>query len=305
MAAKTKTTKKTVKKKATFRKTVKSVESIPQEQATVIPNNSFQPIQPIQPVPPIQPVQPIINSDFTQMPVQTAQPVQPVQPIQATPMNVSSQPMPAQPVSPIDGPKIPEAAEPEIKIGTGIDGKSSSTVSSDGKNMDPKPDASQIVAEALKDKSGGKKNLILPIIFIVLLGVAVLGGLFIYRENFTNKVEEKINEVSLSPSPIEKPTTIPVDLSKFTISILNGSGIAGEASNQKSDLESMGFTISAVGNADNSDYAETVIQAKKSVDKAFFDKLKTALEKSFEVTTEVLDEDAETDVTIIIGSNTK
>ena len=61
--------------------------------------------------------------------------------------------------------------------------------------------------------------------------------------------------------------------------------------------------IAEIGNADNSDYEETIIQAKKNVDKVFLDKLKTALKESFVVAdVEKLDEDAETDLVIIIGS---
>lgn len=276
MAAKTKTTKKTVKKKTTFRRKVKPVESSAPELIVANPNSTFKPAQPIQ----------------------------------AVPVTGSAQPMSVRATSPIarsmtNNPTMQPASsdgEPEIKIGTGTNNKSLSAVGSDRKGMNPKADASQIAAEALKEKSGSKKNLLLPIIFIVLLGIAILGGLFIYRENFTNKIEEKINEVSLSPSPIEKPTPKPLDLSKFEIEILNGSGIAGEASSQKSDLESMGFKVVSIGNADNSDYVETVIQAKKSVDKTFLDKLKTTLEESFKVTAEELDDEVEIDIVVIIGS---
>lgn len=313
MAAKHKTTKKTFKRKAVPIKQVIPVESLIPEPPTVLPNNSFQSVQPV------QPVQPIVSADFIQTPAQPVQPnqpvqsiqsVQPIQPMQTVQMTSSSQPMPVLGTSSLENSNTqPEGisedasanAEPEIKLGT--EGKLSDTPTIIEKNTDQKPDASQEVAEAIKNKSAGKKNHLLPIIFIVLMGIAVLGGLFIYRQNFTSKVEEKINEVSLSPSPIVKPTIKPLDLSKFEIEILNGSGIEGEASSQRSDLEEMGFTISSIGNADNSDYTKTVIQAKKGIDKAFLDKLKVTLEKSYEVMTEELDADAETDIVVIIGSS--
>ena len=126
-----------------------------------------------------------------------------------------------------------------------------------------------------------------------------------FKQNLLNRgLKEKVNVVSLSPTP-EEPTPKTVDLSKYTISVLNGSEIDGAASNLKSDLEGAGFQVSSIGNADKSDYAETVIQAKENVDKDFLDKLTTTLEESFAVgKTEELDEDSETDIIVIIGSKT-
>lgn len=294
MAAKHKTTKKTVKRTVTSRRRVKPVENVIPEQVqpTVIPNTSFQPVQPAQPIQPIVPSQPI----------QPVQPIQTVQPMQIVPMTSSSQPVSTQETSaensttqPVDASADPE---PEIKMGT--EDRLATDSDTDGKATDP-ASLPQITSENNEDKSAEKKNLLLPILVIVLLGIAVLGGLFIYRQNFSKKIE-KIKEVSLSPTPIEKATPKPLDLSKFTIEILNGSGIEGAASSQKSDLESIGFKVATIGNADNGDYTTTLIQAKKDVDKAFLDKLRTTLEESLEVSTEELDKDAKTDIVIIIGS---
>lgn len=96
-----------------------------------------------------------------------------------------------------------------------------------------------------------------------------------------------------------------VDLTKYEIEIQNGSGISGEASRQQENLESEGFTVSSIGNADNSDYTETIIQAKETVEAAFLDKLKSVLEESFVVgETEELPQDADSDVIVILGSET-
>lgn len=290
MAAKHKATKKTAKRTVAS-KVHKALESAILEQATVIPNNSFQPIQP---------VQPIVSPQPTQPPIQPAQPIQPVQqvaPMQTVPMPSSSQPMPVGETSAENSTTQPVEQEPEIKMGTE---DRLATDSIDGKATGP-ASPPQITTESNQNQSGEKKNVLLPILVIVLLGIAVLGGLFLYRQNFSKKIE-KIKEVSLSPTPIEKVTPKPLDLSKFKIEILNGSGIEGQASSQKTDLESMGFVVAAIGNADNGDYTTTLIQTKKDVDKAFLDKLRTVLEESFEVSTEELDEDAKTDVVIIIGS---
>lgn len=148
-----------------------------------------------------------------------------------------------------------------------------------------------------------KKNYMWPILFIFIIALALLGGIFVYKNSTKS---EKVNVVTLSPTPTTMPTpTITVDLSKYPIEILNGSGVDGEAGREKANLEQEGFTVASVGNADNSDYTKTIIQAKATVSQAFLDKLKSVLEKSFVVGEgEELSEDEDSDVIVIIGSET-
>lgn len=152
-----------------------------------------------------------------------------------------------------------------------------------------------------------KKNFLIPILFVVLLAFVMLGGAFLYKQSVDKKTEN-INVVSLSPSPtsVPTPTVEEVDLTAYEIKILNGSETAGEAGRQQENLEGEGFTVSEVGNAEESDYTETIIQAKEDVEKAFLDELKEVLEKSFKVAKDVeeLPEDADSDAIVIIGSET-
>jgi len=134
-----------------------------------------------------------------------------------------------------------------------------------------------------------------------------LGGVFWYKQGAVTK-EEDVNVVTLSPTPTATPTpVIEVDLSEYEIEVLNGSGITGEAGRQQENLETEGFVVDSVGNADNSDYTDTVIQAKSDVSQAFLTKLREFLEESFTVAkdSEELDEDASVPVVIIIGSSVK
>lgn len=161
--------------------------------------------------------------------------------------------------------------------------------------------------ESVSNPPPAKKNFFLPIIFVVLLAFAMLGGAFLYKQSVDKKTEN-INVVSLSPTPtgVPTPTVEEVDLTAYEIKILNGSETAGEAGKQQENLESEGFTVSDIGNAEESDYTETIIQAKKEVEKVYLDKLKEVLEKSFKVAKDVeeLPEDADSDVIVIIGSLT-
>lgn len=86
--------------------------------------------------------------------------------------------------------------------------------------------------------------------------------------------------------------------------MLNGSGVAGEASKMQKILEEEGFEVSDTGNADKFDYTDTVIQAKKGVEKSFLDKLKVLLSKTYSVGKDkVLDASDSSEVIVIVGSD--
>ena len=101
-------------------------------------------------------------------------------------------------------------------------------------------------------------------------------------------------------SPTTAPTEKPVDLQAYTISVLNGSGVVGKASEVKASLTTAGFKVGTTGNADKSDYAKTQINVKKDVNQAFVTKLQNELKKTFivEVSTDSSDQ---ADVTVILG----
>ena len=79
-------------------------------------------------------------------------------------------------------------------------------------------------------------------------------------------------EVTGTPSPTEtntptpKPTVNPIDKasgldrSKLSIHVENGSGVAGAAKKASDFLSGLGYNVVQVGNADNTNYTQTVIQ---------------------------------------------
>lgn len=149
---------------------------------------------------------------------------------------------------------------------------------------------------------GPKKNYMWPILIVFIIAIILLIGIFIYKQGIF-----KTTDISVTtPSPLSTSTPEPTrepDLTKFEIEIQNGSEVAGEAGRQKTGLEAEGFTVSSIGNADNSDYTDTIVKAKAEVDKAFVDKLKTVLESSFSsVTEEELSEDSLVPVIVILGT---
>jgi hypothetical protein len=151
-----------------------------------------------------------------------------------------------------------------------------------------------------------KKNFMWPILLIFIIAIALLVGVFVYRQGLFQGLfkKEKINVATVTPAPtaIPEPTKA-ADLTKYEIEILNGGGVSGEASRQKATLEKEGFTISSIGNAENSNYTDTIIQAKSTVEKAFLNKLKETLGATFTVgKTEALADDSSVPVIVILGA---
>lgn len=168
------------------------------------------------------------------------------------------------------------------------------------------PDKPNGIKESDSNKKSGSFTKIFLFLLIFILGV-VVGGVLMYfykSSRVTNKkVENQI--VAKQPTPTLIPTQIPVDLSQYSISILNGSLAKGGAAKLKTELGVEGFNITAVGNATSSTFKETIIRAKKSVGSPYLLKLQAFLSKKFVLgSMEVLEDSKKTDIVIIIGGKT-
>jgi hypothetical protein len=145
--------------------------------------------------------------------------------------------------------------------------------------------------------------IIIPGIF--LLG-AILGGILFYQKGVeTNK--EQAPSATFSPAPTVIPSASPsasLDLTKYTVTIFNGSGISGEAGRAKTLLTTAKFTVGTTANAATYDYTKTIIKAKSSVDSAFVTALSEALGKTYIVdTAQTLSTSSADAVQVIIGSS--
>lgn len=108
------------------------------------------------------------------------------------------------------------------------------------------------------------------------------------------------------PKPTATPTAVSVNLQEYSISVLNGSGVAGQAGKLKETLTTDGFKVSSTGNAANTNFTRTEIAAKKSVGSAYLSKLEDELNKTLQVDTNVtsLPDSSAADVTVTTGSST-
>ena len=173
--------------------------------------------------------------------------------------------------------------------------------------------ASEPVMGSLDEPSRPSKAPLFLMIFVIILLLGILGGgvwWYMSTHNMVGMFPTKVVPTPIT-TQVETPTATPtpkqVNLSAYTISILNGSGIGGAAGRAKTFLTTAGFTISDVGNATTSDYTLTVITAKKSVDSAYLDKLVQTLQQNYAVSSTILTATASqtADVVVTVGKSTK
>lgn len=162
---------------------------------------------------------------------------------------------------------------------------------------------STLPEEDRKPKKGKNSLSIIVIVclFVIALLIGFVGGYF-YGKGPGLTVEPTPTPEVVEPTPTPKVEEI--DLSAYSIEVLNGSGVAGVAGKEKTELESGGFKVESTGNAETQDFSETSISFKPSVPKAFIEKLKEALATRYEIAPDgkELDSDNEYDVVIILGS---
>jgi len=151
-------------------------------------------------------------------------------------------------------------------------------------------------------KSNKGKNIIL--FLVVFLLVAIVSALFYFFSTGVLKFEEKENEQEVAPTEVPTATPVPVDFdkAKFSIQVLNGSGVSGAAGSMETFLEELGYENIEIGNADNSDYQNITIQIKRDFED-FVEIISKDLSDSYTVDKdyEILDEDSKYDAVIIVG----
>ena len=108
-----------------------------------------------------------------------------------------------------------------------------------------------------------------------------------------------LSPTKTTTSTIDKATGL--DRANLTIAVKNGSGVTGAAAKASNFLKDLGYTVSSTGNADNSDYENTVIEVK-STKKVYLDLLKKDLGTAYTIgSTSALLIDSSADAVVIIG----
>jgi hypothetical protein len=142
------------------------------------------------------------------------------------------------------------------------------------------------------------------------LGAGLIGGIFYYRTKVENAPQNQekqlpssqIEDTSQNPSPSPQAQE-QNNLSSYSIEILNGSGIKGEASKVEGLLSDAGFSDTKTSNASSYDHTQTEVALKAGVPDEVFTKIENTL-SAYKVTrVDDLSDSSNYDVIITVGSS--
>ncbi len=117
-------------------------------------------------------------------------------------------------------------------------------------------------------RSTSKKNW--KWLLVLILFLLVIGGVtfFVFKSSKSSSLEESPTpEATIGPVDTSSPTPLatPADKTKVSISVLNGTGIAGEAGLLVDQLKQLGYTDVKAGNATTQDATDTQVTFAESV----------------------------------------
>lgn len=148
-----------------------------------------------------------------------------------------------------------------------------------------------------------------PYLLFFLAFLFTLSGVYFGQQYFTknksNTVTDKpeISKTISTVTPLPSPT--PVIKMDYTVEILNGSGVSGEAGRLSNILKENKYTVVLTGNAEEAD-SGIALHYNSRVDKLYLNKLDKLLKTIYTtVVTEPKLASDEADITIIIGTFTK
>jgi hypothetical protein len=118
--------------------------------------------------------------------------------------------------------------------------------------------------------TSSKKNwkwLVILVLFLVVIGGVTF---FVFKSSKSASVDQPTstplaNDLTNVATPAATPTSAPVDKTKLNVSVLNGTGIAGEAGLLSDQLKSLGYTNITTGNASAQNATNTVVAFSSTI----------------------------------------
>lgn len=146
------------------------------------------------------------------------------------------------------------------------------------------------------ESSFPKWILLIPTVLLIITGFVV----FSPKSNNRSQINPSI---SVTPTITSAPTPTPIDVSSFKIKVLNGTGIAGQASETVKLLENQNFTVQNTGNAASYGFTQTQIETKKTVPQEVIKLLTSALtvDSPPKISAKNLPDTSEVDIIITTG----
>jgi hypothetical protein len=158
-----------------------------------------------------------------------------------------------------------------------------------------------------ESKSGGPKTILIAgiLILVAVLGFVVYKSATKSQESatpspFDNTItpSEETSTVS-TPSPAATPKAS--DKKNVSISILNGTGISGEAAYLQTQLEALGYSDIKAGNASSQDATTTTVVFSKDLASDIVSEITQKLNSIYQKVTTSTSSSATTDVVITTG----
>lgn len=119
--------------------------------------------------------------------------------------------------------------------------------------------------------------IVIPVLLIIL---SLSVGVLFYFQKTNNQTKQAVTSVSSTPTPIPTPEPAKLDLTKYNVQILNGTGIQGDAAKAKTVLEKEGFTTINTRNASQLEN-NTLVVFSSRLPKSEVDGLKSLLKTAF------------------------
>jgi flagellar basal body-associated protein FliL len=172
---------------------------------------------------------------------------------------------------------------------------------------------------AYVQKASNRKRLIIIFLVVLVLIIAALGALYLLGSSAKHPTSAPTAPVPTeaivaTPTPASTsaqltptgatgkvtPTAAAAKVGSLTVSVLNGSGIAGAAGETATSLKSAGFTNVTTGNATVYTYTGITIHVKDKANLAAVEKAVSDVNPNAKITSGV-DPTLPTDVEVIVG----
>ncbi len=167
--------------------------------------------------------------------------------------------------------------------------------------------SSDVTAPDIKKPRKKKKSKLVKVIIIVIVLAALGGGgWFLLKEpDFGEEVTETTGltapKVTESPTPTPQEVEEPVERDDISIEILNGTGIAKEASYLQGRLANLDYLKIETGNASEQDYEVATVTFSSSLDERIVDELTKEFEDIYNDVNTKTSSSLDVDVQVITG----
>ena len=151
----------------------------------------------------------------------------------------------------------------------------------------------------VREEKKGKGKIIF--ILLAILALVAVGVWLIFGRSGDEETEISATPTVSEETPSPTQTPVEIDRDEVKIQILNGSGISGAAGDLRSEMEDLGYSDIAVGNASSQDYETTEVTFSTGLDQEVRDEITDKLSEIYEDVETVSGSTGNYDISITTG----